>query len=80
MDDADVAQELEAALITLAISGRKPALKSKDGLCIWCEDEPIVADTAFCSAECGEDYSKHAREMKQRGTGSTYRGEIDDDS
>lgn len=69
MDDADLAQELEAVLITNAMSARQPGLKSKDGKCIWCEDEPVVADTAFCSADCGEDYVKHKREMKQRITG-----------
>lgn len=67
MDDADLAQELEAALITTAMSARMPGVKSPDGNCIWCQDEPIVADTAFCSADCGEDYVKHQREMKQRG-------------
>ncbi|MEG3113287.1 MULTISPECIES: hypothetical protein [Pantoea] len=66
MDDADLAQEREEALITAALSARQPRLKSPDGKCIWCKDEPVVSDTAFCSAECGEDYSRHTREMKQR--------------
>ncbi|MGE9550428.1 hypothetical protein ACQPT2_04215 [Erwinia amylovora] len=66
MDDADMAQVREEALITSAMSARQPGLKSPNGKCIWCEDEPIVADTAFCSAECGEDYHKYQREKKQR--------------
>lgn len=66
MDDADLAQELEEVLITNAMSARQPGLKSKNGKCIWCEDEPVVADTAFCSADCGEDYVKHQREVQQR--------------
>lgn len=66
MDDADLAQEREQAIITAALSARETSLKSPDGLCLWCRDEPIVANFAFCSADCGEDYSKHKREMKQR--------------
>ena len=66
MDDADLAQEREQAIITAALSARETSLKSPDGLFLWCRDEPIVANSAFCSADCGEDYSKHKREMKQR--------------
>lgn len=66
MDDADLAQELEAALIASAMSARRPGLKSPNGICIWCEEEPVVANSAFCSADCGQDYFKHEREVKQR--------------
>jgi hypothetical protein len=66
MDDADLAQEREEAAITDALSARQPRLKSPNGMCIWCKDEPVVPNTAFCSADCGEDYFKHKREMKQR--------------
>ncbi|CAH6385232.1 Uncharacterized protein EbC_pEb17200380 (plasmid) [Erwinia billingiae Eb661] len=65
MDDADLSQETEAAFISNALSARKPALKSPDGKCLWCRDEPVVAGTAFCCAECGEDYARHERQMKQ---------------
>ncbi|KAA5972780.1 hypothetical protein [Pantoea sp. M_9] len=66
MDDVDLAQEREAAHLESALFARKPRLVSTTGNCIWCRDESVVADTAFCSAECGEDYHKHQREMKQR--------------
>lgn len=66
MDDVDLAQEREEALITAAMSARQPVVTSPDGKCIWCEDESVVPNSAFCSADCGEDYSKHQREMKQR--------------
>lgn len=66
MDDADLAQAREEAHLFASMSARVPRLVSRDGKCIWCEDEPVVADTAFCSAECGEDYHKHKREIKQR--------------
>ncbi|WP_426817691.1 hypothetical protein ACP3TC_05090 [Winslowiella sp. 2C04] len=66
MDDADLAQERQEAHLSASLSARKPRLVSRDGNCIWCKEEPVVADTAFCSAECGEDYHKHKREMKQR--------------
>ncbi|MHA6311445.1 MULTISPECIES: hypothetical protein [Pantoea] len=70
MDDADLAQQLEQAIITAALVNRQPSLTSPDGLCIWCEDQPVVASTAFCSAECGVDYHKYQREMQQRHTES----------
>jgi len=66
MDDVDLAQELEEAHLAASLSARKPRLVSRNGYCIWCTDEPVVADTAFCSAECDEDYHKYQREMKQR--------------
>lgn len=66
MDDADLAQEIQEALIASALSARKPGLKSPDGKCIWCRDEAAVAGTAFCSAECGEDYFRYERQGRQR--------------
>lgn len=63
MDDADLVQE---ALIASALSARKPGLTSPDGRCIWCRDEAAVANTAFCSAECGEDFFRNERQGKQR--------------
>lgn len=69
MDDVDLAQEREESHLAASLSARKPRIISQDGSCIWCSDEPVVADTAFCSAECDEDYHKHHREMKQRITG-----------
>lgn len=69
MDDVDLAQEHETAHLNASLSARKPPLMSRNGYCIWCTDEAIVANTAFCSSECDEDYHKHRREMKQRITG-----------
>lgn len=66
MDDADLAQVREEALITAALSARSPRAKSPDGMCLWCKDESAVFNTAFCSAECDQDFHKHQREMKQR--------------
>lgn len=69
MDDIDLAQEREEARLSAALFARAPRLVSRNGNCIWCTDEPVIADTAYCSAECDEDYHKHHREMKQRITG-----------
>lgn len=79
MDDADLAQELEQAIIQASLVSRQKSPKSPDGMCIWCEDQPVVPDTAFCSADCGVDYNKHVREMKQRGVSSASRDSGDDD-
>ncbi|WP_199852922.1 hypothetical protein [Pantoea vagans] len=44
MDDADLAQEREeahpAALLAIPYSF--------NGLCVWCNDEAVVTETAFC--------------------------------
>jgi hypothetical protein len=72
MDDADLAHEVQEALIASALSARKPGLKSPDGRCIWWRDEAAVAGTAFCSAECGEDYVRNEHQMKQRYAPSKY--------
>ncbi|MGK3141893.1 hypothetical protein [Pantoea sp. C2G6] len=69
MDDADLSQQVEQAIIAAALTNRKPQPVSPDGICIWCEDQPIVANTAFCSAECGVDYHKYHRELRQRNSG-----------
>jgi hypothetical protein len=66
MDEIDLAQEREEAHLAASLAARKTKLRSPNGLCLWCKDEPVVAETAFCSAECDEDYHKHQREMKQR--------------
>lgn len=66
MDDVDLAQEREEAHLAASLAARKTKLKSPNGLCVWCKDEAVVAETAFCSVECDEDYHKHQREMKQR--------------
>ncbi len=66
MDEVDLAQEREEAHLAASLAARKTRLKSPNGLCIWCKDEPVVAETAFCSSECDEDYHKHRREQCQR--------------
>lgn len=72
MDDADLAYEVQEALIASALSARKRGLTSSDGKCIWCRDEAAVAGTAFCSAECGEDYVRNEHQVKQRYIPSQY--------
>nr|WP_313188826.1 hypothetical protein [Pantoea sp.] len=66
MDDVDLAQEQEEAHLADSLSARQPRLVSPNGKCIWCKDESVVADTAFCSTECDDDYHKHKRETKHR--------------
>lgn len=66
MDEADLAQQRQEALIAAALSARKSNLKSHNGKCIWCLVEPVVHETAFCSADCGDDYFKHQRQIKMR--------------
>lgn len=66
MDEVDLAQEREEAILKEALLARQPRLRSPDGMCLWCRDEATVAGTAFCCAECDEDYHKHQREMRQR--------------
>lgn len=75
MDDADLAHEVQEALIASALSAREPGLTSPDGMCIWCRDEPVVAGTAFCSAGCGEDYFRNEYQVKQRYVPSKYPGD-----
>ena len=79
MDDADLAQELEQAIIQASLVSRQKSPKSPDGMCIWCEDQPVVPDTAFFSSDCGVDYNKHVREMKQRGVSSSSRDSGDEE-
>ena len=52
MDDVDLAQEREEAHLAASLAARKSKLTSPNGLCVWCKDEAVVAETAFCSAEC----------------------------
>lgn len=66
MDEIDLAQEREEAHLAASLAARKPKIQSPDGMCIWCKDETVIADTAFCSVECDEDYHKYRREQSQR--------------
>jgi len=66
MDDVDLAQEREEAHLAASLAARKSKLTSPNGLCVWCKDEAVVAETAFCSAECDEDYHKYRCEQSQR--------------
>ena len=49
MDEVDQVQEREEAHLAASLAARKPKLKSLNGLCIWCKDQPVVASTAFYS-------------------------------
>lgn len=62
MDEIDAAQQQEELLLNTALANRSQALKSPNGMCIWCHDEKVVVGSAFCSA----DYGKWQREMRQR--------------
>lgn len=44
MDEADLAQERERAILAAALSPRQPSLKSPNGMCIWCKVEPVVLE------------------------------------
>lgn len=47
MDDVDLAQEREEAHLAASLAARKTKLTSPNGLCVWCKDEAVVAETAF---------------------------------
>lgn len=65
MDELDQLQEQDELRLKAALDKRKPMIKSANGMCVWCHDEPISdVSSAFCSAECGEDYEKWKRNQK----------------
>lgn len=66
MAEFDLAKKYVKEHFETASLSRKLRLKSITGMCIWCRYEGVVAKTAFCSAECCEDYFKYQREMSQR--------------
>jgi hypothetical protein len=63
MDIADKAQEayefLESRLIQYAISNRKKAVPFR-GYCHYCY-ESVNSPSAFCDADCQEDWDKEQR-------------------
>lgn len=61
MDEIDLAQIREHEILTAALSRRRLRLSSPDGMCIWCRDMPVIPGTAFCSADCGDDFDKEQR-------------------
>ena len=65
MDDLDIAQERDRLILEAALDSRKPTVISKNGMCLWCHDEPVSGlSKAFCSTECGHDYEKWKRNQK----------------
>ncbi|MEQ4636771.1 MULTISPECIES: hypothetical protein [Providencia] len=61
MDIIDSANELNELRIQAALSNRKAAIKSINGMCIWCEEMPAAPNSAYCSKDCGDDYEKYKR-------------------
>lgn len=61
MDEIDLAQIREHEILTAALSRRRLRLSSPDGMCIWCRDMSVISGTAFCSADCGDDFDKEQR-------------------
>lgn len=61
MDIIDSASELEQLHIQAALSNRKVAIKSYNGMCIWREEMPAAPSSAYCSKDCGDDYKQYKR-------------------
>ncbi|HGN0719338.1 TPA: hypothetical protein ACKRNA_001192 [Proteus mirabilis] len=37
------------------------AIKSYSGMCIWCHEEPVAPNSAYCSKDCGDDHEQYKR-------------------
>ena len=61
MDIIDSANEINELHIQASLSNRKPAIKSYNGMCIWCNDEHIAPNSAYCSKDCGDDHAQYKR-------------------
>ncbi|EOI2314890.1 MULTISPECIES: hypothetical protein [Proteus] len=61
MDSIDSANEINELHIQASLSNRKPAIKSYNGMCIWCREEPVTENSACCSKECGDDHAQYKR-------------------
>lgn len=61
MDIIDSANEIVEFKIQAALSNRQPVIKSINGMCIWCHDEPAAINSAYCSKDCGDDDEKYRR-------------------
>lgn len=61
MDIIDSANEINELHIQAALSNRKQIIKSHNGMCIWCHDEPAAINSAYCSKDCGDDDEQYKR-------------------
>lgn len=61
MDIIDSANETNELYIQVSLSNRKAAIKSYSGMCIWCHEEPVAPNSAYCSKECGDDHAQYKR-------------------
>ncbi len=61
MDIIDSANELEQLHIQAALSNRQPVIKSINGMCIWCHEEPVAHNSAYCCTDCGDDHEQYKR-------------------
>ncbi|MBI6474395.1 hypothetical protein JEO92_18300, partial [Proteus mirabilis] len=50
-DIADDANDLTDLQINTALANREPPAKSLTGFCIWCREEPVTENSAYCSKE-----------------------------
>lgn len=57
----DSANELNELRIKAALSNRQPLIKSMNGMCIWCHNEPVASNSAYCSKDCGDDHEQYKR-------------------
>lgn len=64
MDIVDTANEINEFDIQYALLNRPVIIKSYNGRCIWCYEEPITLSSAYCSKDCGDDHIKFMRKNK----------------
>lgn len=60
-DIADDANDLTDLQINTALANREPPAKSLTGFCIWCHQEPVAPNSAYCSKDCGDDHAQYKR-------------------
>lgn len=61
MDIIDSENELNELRIQTALLNRPKVIKSHNGMCMWCHDEPTAPNSAYCSKDCGDDYEQYKR-------------------
>lgn len=61
MDIIDSANETNELYIQVSLSNRKAAIKSYNDMCIWCHQEPVAPNSAYCSKDCGDDHERYKR-------------------
>ena len=71
MDIIDSANETNELYIQVSLSNRKVAIKSYNGMCIWCHEEQVAPNSAYCSKDCGDDHEQYKRKNGQEGRDET---------